>query len=136
MQSNYTEWRTAHSCSNSISRLCATLYIGVAGKVVIQTQPPQFDHADGGCKLLVSKQYQSTVSHSVYCGCRKGDHSDQPSSLRPCRWRQQISPRRRYHRTALHGGTKPKQCTVHSSSFCWSLSPVRETTADASDPHQ
>jgi len=52
MQSNYTGGLTAHSCANSISRLCATLYIEVAGKVVTQTIPHNFDPADGGSKFL------------------------------------------------------------------------------------
>ena len=47
--------------------------------------------------ILVCKQYQSAVHHSVYTGSREGGHSDPPSSLRPCRGRQQISPRRLYH---------------------------------------
>jgi len=84
--------------------------------------------------ILVCKQYLSAVRHSVYRGCRKGGHSDTPSSLRPCRWRQQISPRRLYLRTELHGVIKPQQCTVNSSSFCCSLSRVRERTAAACEP--
>jgi len=52
MRSNYTEWLTANSCANSISRLCATLYIVVAGKVITQTNRPHFDPADGGSKFL------------------------------------------------------------------------------------
>jgi len=74
------------------------------------------------------------VGHPVYGGCRKGGHSDPPSSLRPCRWRQPISPKRRYPPTALHGVTKHELCTVNSSSFCCSLSRVLERTAAACEP--
>jgi hypothetical protein len=60
---------------------------------------------------------------------QKGGHSDPPSSLRTCRRRQHISTRRRYHRTALHGVTKPQKCKTNNSSFCCSLSRVYERTA-------
>jgi hypothetical protein len=84
--------------------------------------------------ILVFKKYQSAVGHPVYGGYRKGGNSDSSSSLRPCRWRQYISPKGQYPSTALHGVTKHEQCTVNSSSFCYSLSRVPERTATTCEP--
>jgi hypothetical protein len=57
MQSNYTGGSRPtvtfqYSCANGMSRLCATLYFEVAGKLVTQTIPHHFDPAGGGSKFL------------------------------------------------------------------------------------
>lgn len=129
-------WRRVVWCAYSsvLVRNYVTIFRVAVRTITIRSNYTGWRTADCHISILVCRKYQSAVRHSVYRGCRKGGHSDPPSSLRPCRWRQHISPKRRYPRAALHGVTKQQQYTVNKSSFCCSLSRVPERTATACEP--
>ena len=72
-----------YSCANSISRLCATLYIVVGGKVVTQTNRPHFDPADGGSKFL--RDVGTPVQHYTVAQNPDSAQLTVPVSVAACR---------------------------------------------------
>jgi hypothetical protein len=92
MQSNFTGWLTAHSCAKSISRLCGTLYIEVAGKLVTQTHPHHFDPADGGSKFL--RDVSTSIQHYTVSQNPNSAQLIIPVSVAACRqYVKQLPPR-------------------------------------------
>jgi hypothetical protein len=86
LRSNYTEWPTVtfqYSCAESISRLCVTLYIEVAGNVVTQTHPPHFDPADGGSIFL--RNVGTRVRHYTVSQNTTSEQLTIPDSVAACR---------------------------------------------------